>query len=198
MSYLCCITVFCYSLKFQNTDCSLISHRQTHFLDFQRRYGNVSSTESVIRIKIASRLKHFTHAHLCANHGIFVQGCTSIESFRSWATVSRSSKLHSETIPVYRYYVRVVSASRLDRCYPNPELRSKSPIPIIRSDRHQTFSLYHIHIAPLIPLPRLIICSSAYSFNSAKSISAFPYLCFILSPLIYLIHGHFIVADSRR
>ena len=94
--------------------------------------------------------------------------------------------------------VRVVSASRLDRCYPNPELRSKSPIPIIRSDRHQTFSLYHIHIAPLIPLPRLIICSSTYSFNSAKSISGLPYLRFILSPLIYLIHGHFIVADSRR
>ena len=74
----------------------------------------------------------------------------------------------------------------------------KSPIPIIRSDRHQTFSLYHIHIAPLIPLPRLIICSSAYSFNSAKSISGLPYLRFILSPLIYLIHGHSIVADSCR
>ena len=42
------------------------------------------------------------------------------------------SAYHSHTLPWMRYYnknhvgaVRVVSASRLDRCYPNPELRSQ-------------------------------------------------------------------------
>ena len=102
MSCLCRMTISSDFFVFNNTDCPSIYRQCNHFLSFQSRSGKVSLTalRLISSIGVARRLEYSMHAPLCADRGIPVRASTYTERLTYGTTVYRTSKRHSETIPV--------------------------------------------------------------------------------------------------